>query len=80
MKAIGIIRKIDDLGRIVIPKEMRITLDIKEDDPIEITAESDRIILRKYMPNCIFCMSHQKLTEYKGKTVCKNCLDELAAQ
>lgn len=77
MKSIGIVRRIDSLGRIVIPKEMRETLDIQTDDPLEIIAEADRIIVKKYAPACIFCQGNDTVTEYKGKSICRRCLEEL---
>ena len=77
MKSIGIIRRIDNLGRIVIPKEMRETLELTNDDPVEIIAEADRIIVKKYTSACIFCQSNDNITEYKGKNICRECLDEL---
>lgn len=73
MKATGIIRKVDELGRIVLPIEIRRTLDIAERDELEIFMEDDRIILHKYEPNCIFCASAHNLTTYKGKNVCRDC-------
>ena len=78
MKTIGIIRKLDSLGRIVIPKEMRELLEINSEDAVEITQEADRIILKKYAPACIFCQRNGDVTEYKGKSVCKACLKELS--
>ena len=77
MKSTGIIRKVDELGRIVLPKEMRTTFDIKERDPIEIFVEGDNIILKKYNPTCIFCGNSENIYIYSGKNICKNCLDDL---
>ena len=74
MKSTGIIRKVDELGRIVLPIEIRRTLDIAERDELEIYMESDRIILQKYQPNCVFCASAYGLTLYKGKNVCRECI------
>ncbi len=73
MKSTGIIRKVDELGRIVIPIELRRVLDIAERDELEIFMESDRIILQKYEPTCIFCASAQGLISYKGKNICQSC-------
>ena len=78
MKSTGIIRKVDDLGRIVLPIELRRTLDIAERDELEIYMENDRIILQKYEPACIFCGSSQGLSAYQGKNVCKACIRKLA--
>lgn len=78
MKATGIVREIDQLGRFVIPKEIRSTLDIKSYDPLEIYIEEDRIILKKYAPACIFCNELDNITLYKGKMICQDCLRQLA--
>ena len=78
MKSVGIVRKIDELGRIVLPIELRRTLDLKEKDSVEITAEGESVVLRKYQPNCIFCENSKDLVEYKGKLVCAKCVAALA--
>ena len=78
MKATGIVRKVDELGRIVIPIELRNKLDIAIKDPIEIFVEGSSIILKKYEPNCIFCGSSKELTSYKDKLVCSKCLAKLS--
>lgn len=83
MKQAGIVRDIDKLGRIVIPSEYRSTLGIESGDPIEILGEKDRIVLRRYVPGCIFCNSTKNLIELEGKLVCSSCvarLNELTAQ
>ena len=77
MKATGIVRKLDVLGRIVIPKELRSTMDLKEADPIEIFVEGSDIILRKYQPACIFCNDANDVIQYSGKNVCKKCIGKL---
>lgn len=79
MKATGIVRKVDELGRVVIPIELRRTLGIAERDALEIYTDQDRIILRKYEPTCtcIFCGNADDVVLFKGKNICKNCLDEL---
>ena len=77
MKATGITRKIDELGRIVIPIELRRTLDIAEKDALEIYVDGEQIILKKYEPACIFCGDARDVANYKGKNICKNCLNEL---
>ena len=77
MKSTGIVRKVDELGRVVIPIELRRTLDIEIKDPIEIFVEGDSIILKKYQPSCIFCNSMSNIVFYKGKNVCANCIDEI---
>jgi len=80
VKSVGIVRKIDELGRIVLPIELRRTLDLKEKDSVEITAEGESIVLRKYQPNCIFCENSKNLIEYKGKLVCSRCVASLLEQ
>ena len=74
MKTTGIIRKVDDLGRIVLPIELRRTLDIAERDELEIYMENDQLILRKYEPACIFCASDKKLVSFSGKNICRECI------
>ena len=77
MKSTGIIRKVDDLGRIVLPIELRRMLDIAERDELEIFMENDRIVLQKYEPACIFCGSGRGLTSFRGKNVCVECAGKL---
>jgi AbrB family transcriptional regulator, transcriptional pleiotropic regulator of transition state genes len=77
MKATGVVRKLDQLGRIVIPIEVRRGLDLAREDPIEIFVEEDCIVLKKYLPSCIFCNDTQNVSAQKGKLVCKKCLTEL---
>ena len=73
MKATGIVRNIDELGRIVIPKEMRDKRGINCGDPIEIYVDGDKIILKKYENSCSICGSAEELKSFKGKNFCKNC-------
>ncbi|BAQ36506.1 AbrB/MazE/SpoVT family DNA-binding domain-containing protein [Clostridium botulinum] len=77
MKNIGIVRKVDELGRIVIPKELRKVLNIDEGDGLEIYTEGEQIILKKYEPCCIFCGEAKEIINFKGKNICKICLKEL---
>ena len=77
MKATGVVRKIDELGRIVLPIELRRTMDIAEKDPIEIFVDGESIILKKYEPSCIFCSEAKNVNEYKGKNICSECMEEL---
>lgn len=77
MKSTGIVRKVDELGRIVVPMELRKIMDIKEKDPIEIFTEGDSIILRKYTDSCIFCGDTENSVRFEGKIICKNCLDKI---
>ncbi|NLJ15584.1 MAG: AbrB/MazE/SpoVT family DNA-binding domain-containing protein [Clostridiales bacterium] len=77
MKSTGIVRKVDELGRIVIPIELRRTLDIGIKDSLEIYVEDDKVILKKYLPACIFCNSADDITVIKGKNICAECLKEI---
>ena len=77
MKSTGVVRRVDELGRIVIPIELRRTLDIAEKDALEIYVDGEQIILKKYEPACIFCGDARDVVNYKGKNICKNCLTEL---
>lgn len=77
MKSTGIVRKVDELGRIVLPIELRRTLDIAERDALEIFVSDDTIILRKYQPTCVFCDSARTITTFRGKNVCTNCIAAL---
>ena len=74
MKSTGIVRKVDELGRIVLPIEMRRTLGIDVKDALEMFAEKDSIVMKKYSPSCVFCGSIEGNIEYKGKRVCKSCI------
>lgn len=77
MKSTGITRKIDELGRIVLPIELRRGLEIGEKDALEIYVEEDRIILRKYKPSCVFCGNEDNIIDYKGKYICADCIAQL---
>ena len=70
----GIVRKVDELGRIVLPIELRRTLGIEEKDRIEIFVDGESIILRKYQPACIFCDNAKDIINYKGKNICPDCI------
>ena len=77
MKSAGIVRSTDYLGRIVIPKELRNVLDISENDCLEIFTEGEQIILKKYQPACIFCGDAKDVINYKGKNICKCCMEDI---
>ena len=77
MKATGIVRPVDPLGRVVIPVELRRTLDIKTDDSLEVFVDGEYIMLKKYEPACIFCGNAKDVVSVRGKNVCKSCLAEL---
>lgn len=76
----GIVRKVDELGRVVLPIELRRTMDIEEHDLLEISTQEDRIILRKYQPSCIFCGAERELLPYRGKRICRACVAEINAE
>lgn len=78
MRSTGIIRRLDSLGRIVPPMEMRRTLGIEDRDELEFSLEGDAIVMRKYKPSCAFCGQTEELTEFKGRCVCRHCLHELS--
>lgn len=77
MKSLGIVRKVDELGRVVLPVETRKRLELGPKDPVEIFVEKDRIILKKYEPCCIFCGDAYDVIVYKDKRICRSCLAEL---
>lgn len=77
MKSTGVVRKLDELGRIVLPIELRRTLDISVRDTLEIFVEDDKIILKKYHPACIFCNDARNVKPFMGKLVCPHCLEQL---
>lgn len=77
MKSTGIVRRIDNLGRMVIPIELRKTMNINKKDPMEILVDGETIILIKYEPVCIFCGSTDGNLEYEGRTVCKECIEKM---
>ncbi len=80
LKSTGVVRKVDELGRIVIPIELRRTMGIEEKDALEIYVDSEKIILKKYEPACIFCSNAEDVINYKGKNICKSCLTQLSKQ
>ena len=78
MRTTGLTRSIDEVGRIVIPKEYRSMLKLNnKEDSLEISMEGDRIVLRKHIPACTFCMSAEGIVEYSGHKVCRSCVDNL---
>ena len=77
MKATGIVRRIDELGRIVLPIELRRTMDIEERDRGEIYLEEDLIIVRKFEQTCLFCGASRNLIAFKEKSVCRDCIRAL---
>jgi len=77
MKSTGIVRKVDELGRVVIPIELRRTLQIEEKDALEIYVDGEKIILKKYEPACIFCGNAEGITIFKDKNICQECLEKM---
>ena len=80
MKSTGVVRKVDELGRIVLPIELRRNLDIEIKDPVEIYVDGDMIILKKYQASCLFCGNAKDNVIYKNEHICPNCLEELKKQ
>jgi transcriptional pleiotropic regulator of transition state genes len=77
MKSTGIVRKVDELGRVVIPIELRRVLEIAEKDPVEIFVDGNRIVLKKYETTCIFCGSSENVQTFKGRNICEKCRKDL---
>jgi len=77
MKSTGIVRKVDELGRVVLPMELRRTMDIGEKDALEIFVDGNSIVLKKYEPACIFCGDAKDVSSYKGKNICQVYMKEL---
>lgn len=77
MKSTGIIRKVDELGRVVIPIELRRSLGISIRDSLEIYVEGQFIVLKKHEASCVFCGNEKDITAFKGRNVCQNCLTEI---
>lgn len=77
MKSTGVVRKVDELGRIVMPVELRRAFGIQVRDPMEIYVDGEKIVLAKYEPACVFCGSVKQVFDYKGKPVCESCKGEL---
>ncbi|MBO5270350.1 MAG: AbrB/MazE/SpoVT family DNA-binding domain-containing protein [Clostridia bacterium] len=80
MKSTGFVKKIDELGRILIPKELRASLDLDGKDALEIFVDGDRIVLQKYQPACIFCNSADDIVFFEGRRICAACLSKLKSQ
>ena len=80
MKSTGIIRKVDELGRIVLPIRLRRALDIAERDEVEVYLDEDRIVLRKCEASCVFCAATKGLVSYEGKYICMECIRKLGSE
>lgn len=77
MKSTGVVRKVDELGRIVLPIELRRSLDIAEKDALEIYVHGEQVILKKYQPACVFCGEARDISNYKGKNICSECMKDI---
>jgi len=77
VKSTGVVRKVDELGRIVLPIELRRSLDIAEKDALEIYVDGERVILKKYQPACVFCGEARDISNYKGKNICSECMKDI---
>lgn len=80
MKSTGIVRKVDELGRIVLPIELRKNLDINIKDPLEIYVDGNSIVLKKYLPACIFCGEATNIIQFEGKNICGKCIENISKQ
>ena len=80
MKSTGVVRRVDELGRIVLPIEIRKTLDIQQKDSIEIFTDEDRIVLQKYQPSCLFCGNMEDIVYFNGKRICARCIAKVKEQ
>jgi AbrB family transcriptional regulator, transcriptional pleiotropic regulator of transition state genes len=80
MKSTGVVRKIDELGRIVLPSELRRVFGIREGDELEISVNGEQVILQKRQDLCLFCGADNPSIEYKGRSVCEGCAGELGTQ
>lgn len=79
LKATGIVRKVDELGRIVLPVELRRTLGVRQNDPMEIYVDGENVVIQKYRQQCVFCGEHEAVSEFRGKLVCGSCAAALGA-
>ncbi len=77
MKPAGVVRKVDQLGRIVLPKSLRKRYQMNEGDPVEILVQGDHIILERYRPKCVFCGNMEGVSEFKERHICSICLGEM---
>lgn len=80
MKATGIVRKIDELGRVLLPAEVRRPMEIGDRDALEIFTDGDTVVLKKYAPSCVFCGEARDVTTYKGRNICTRCAQAIATR
>ncbi len=79
LKSTGIVRRLDELGRIVLPIDLRRKLDICDRDSLEIFTDGDTVVLKKYQVSCVFCSNADNLTDFNGKNVCRECIAAFAS-
>ncbi len=77
MKPAGVVRKVDQLGRIVLPKSLRKRYQMNEGDPVEILVQGDQIILERYRPRCVFCGSMEQVADFKERYLCSECMGQM---
>lgn len=77
MKSTGIVRRVDELGRVVLPIELRRNLQIERKDALEIYVDGEKIILKKYEPACIFCGNAESMQTFRDRNICSTCLEEM---
>lgn len=77
MRATGVVRRVDQLGRIVLPKKLRKEFEFHEKNDIELLIDGENIVLRKYKPSCVFCNTRDNVKKYKGRNICEDCMEEL---
>ncbi|MGU3472351.1 AbrB/MazE/SpoVT family DNA-binding domain-containing protein [Paenibacillus sp. D51F] len=77
MKPAGVVRKVDQLGRIVLPKSLRKRYQMNEGDPVEILVQGDQIILERYRPRCVFCGSMEQVADFKERYLCSECMSQM---
>lgn len=78
MRPAGVVRKVDQLGRIVLPKSLRKRYRMNVGDPVEILIQGEHILLERYRPKCLFCNSTEQVSEYREKYLCRSCMGEMA--
>jgi AbrB family transcriptional regulator, transcriptional pleiotropic regulator of transition state genes len=79
MRPAGVVRKVDQLGRIVLPKSLRKRYRMNEGDPVEILVQGDHILLERYRPRCVFCGEVEHVTEYMEKHICRTCMSDMSS-
>lgn len=80
MKSTGIVRRIDELGRVVLPVELRRSMELEVRDSVEIYVEGDSIVLKKHSDSCVFCGGSKTLSPFHNKSICAQCLQEVSKE